>query len=228
MEARAIIQRLKEIFEQKDLESMSFKFDCGGDHINEFYFESALTNQSKVIKNKHKIISDEEEDMIIEDIILNLMSFYEDSNGTYLGEHGIVTLKLKNDVIEIKKESSSTHNEEFLEEEKITNLTDSEKELLKHVKSIQISAFDAETVFEYHSDILLTKEKLDVEKSISEKVQSGVDKLSVSIPHFFDSISSIHTSIESDCIRVIFHGYKESIIDEKPVEVKYKIKPEFL
>lgn len=112
-----------ELWQKLGIEYAEFEFDCGGDSMNE-------TNI--VYYKKGEMVNEELLDTYFDNEIYNEVTFYEASDGYYIGERGSVHIELNEnkDDFEYEKSAEQEYSERFTEKTKF-NLTENEINLIK-------------------------------------------------------------------------------------------------
>ena len=128
-----------------------FKFNCGGDSMGdtEIVFEDENGN----------VFEDAELANYFEDEVYRNVTFYEASDGHYMGESGnvYITLNDEEDDFEYSKSAQSEFSEQY-SDEMLVPLTDDEYQVLsKYVSGMSNSNWGGEAV-DYKVDFILTPE----------------------------------------------------------------------
>ena len=157
-------------WKEKKIARAVFEFSCGGDSMNE-------TNLVFKDENDEEVDVSGDLDAHIEGKLWNEVTFYECSDGHYMGEFGEVIIELDEDNFDeptftFDKQSKSEWEESLFAEVDIT-LTDEELEFCKsYVMNIN-GGGDGEAI-NYKADLILTEEKEELVKNLIEKIDSEV------------------------------------------------------
>ena len=83
------IQEIIKVWKELEVDYVNFEFSCGGDSMNETSIKIYNSKNQEIDSNKIRIY--------IDDVIYHNVEFYEASDGHYLGESGIVKIRLNED-----------------------------------------------------------------------------------------------------------------------------------
>ena len=163
MKTKIEIETIIELWKKHNIDYAEFEFDCGGDSMN----ETALTLTDKDGKN----VSNDELESYFDKEIYNEVTFYEASDGYYMGENGVVRITLEDDSEQFSynKISTSEFNESYTS---ITEfeLTEAEANMVnKIVSNMNGNGWNDNTI-NYKGDLILSDEEDEGIKSIVEKI----------------------------------------------------------
>lgn len=142
---------------------VEFQFDCGGDSMGstDFYVK---TNEGDI--NAPEIVG------YFEDEVYKNVVFYEDSNGNYIGESGVVEITLIEDeepFFNYDKISTSEWNETIFKTEKV-ELTNEEAEFVRNYITSFNGRNDNEYTINYLQDFIMSDKQEEMIVSIINKV----------------------------------------------------------
>ena len=155
-------ENIIKIWKEKNIDHVNFNFSCGGDSMNDTSIE--------IFDKEGKLVQDSELETYFDDKTYNNVEFYENSDGHYQGEFGVVTITLNDeeDDFEYSKSSSSEWSESSVNEAEI-ELTDEEaKFVADYVLNINGGEDDIQT--NYKKDFILTNEQEETLKGLEEKI----------------------------------------------------------
>jgi hypothetical protein len=140
-------------------------FDCGGDSMNdynfEFFDEGENTIDSILLEN------------YFEQEIWNEVTFYEASDGHYIGENGVVTITLneEGEGFDYSKSAQSEWNEQF-SGELLVKLTDEQAEFInKYVLNIMGGEDSgSKAIINYKGDFILTDNDERIEGELADLI----------------------------------------------------------
>jgi hypothetical protein len=157
-------------WKEKNIHHADFNFSCGGDSMNE-------TELSFKDENDNVIEVSSEMESYIDREVYNNVSFYEASDGHYMGESGNVYIELDEEeedfcfVKSAQSEWSETKTEEIL-----IPISKEEKEFIDEY----ILSFGCDWSGEfvnYKKDLILSNEKLNILNGLKEKFDVGSNKI---------------------------------------------------
>jgi len=140
-------------------------FDCGGDSMNETSW--VLRN------NKNEEVTDSDLVSYLEDAVYKEVNFYENSDGTYLGEFGNVIVTLEDDAEQFtyNKESKSEWNETYSGNFEF-ELTPEEKKFVE-TKILNINGGEnGSNTINYKGDFILTDEEEAIAETLADRIDS--------------------------------------------------------
>ena len=153
---------------EKGVDRAEFEFSCGGDSMN----DTTLNFYDK--EGKEVIISNESRETLDSDIYSNV-EFYENSDGHYQGESGVVLIEF--DVEENQFGYSKSATEEW--SESFTDIIELEitPELHKFCKEyiLEISGESDYLDIEYAKDFYINSEKLEMLVDIQEIINEALE-----------------------------------------------------
>ena len=173
------------------------QFSCGGDSMNDTEWELQDVDGDEIDDN----IDSSELIGYLDSIVYNRVSFYEASDGHYMGEFGTVDVELVEDSEHIDdiylsfcKNAQSEWEESILSETEL-ELTEEEANYIKEFVSDINGGQDEFTNFNYKKDFIKTDEMDALEQSIATKVDGFT---SVFQPEDSNDLREFYT-YESDC-----------------------------
>lgn len=155
-------ENIIKIWKEKNIDHVNFNFSCGGDSMNDTSIE--------IFDKEGKLVQDSELETYFDDKTYNNVEFYENSDGHYQGEFGVVTIEFDEDENDFtySKSSSSEWSESSVNEAEI-ELTDEEaKFVADYVLNINGGEDDIQT--NYKKDFILTNEQEETLKGLEEKI----------------------------------------------------------
>jgi hypothetical protein len=143
------LQQMIALWKEKGITECSMEFDCGGDQMNDYTF---------TFYTKEGQIDCPELDSYFDGEVYNNVEFYVNSDGHYMGEAGVVNIRLEDDEesFSYTKDAESEWNETFSEVAYFPLTDDYKKFIQDKVQSI-VGGEDGE-VINYKSDCILTDE----------------------------------------------------------------------
>jgi hypothetical protein len=170
MAEKEIAQLLKEkeiiqLWKEKGVANIDYEFDCGGDDMGD--------TTLNILDKKGELIECEKIEDYFENKIYDVVDFYVNSDGHYMGERGSVYITLEEDEEEPYFSYSKTSMEEYNEHEQfdeMIELSDEEIEYISsYVNNINIG-WGGDINFNYVTDFIQTDRHEELEKSIDEKL----------------------------------------------------------
>jgi FkbM family methyltransferase len=76
-----------QLWKENDVDHIDFVFSCGGDSMNE--------TEIVIYDSKDKIIKNKDIEDYFDEQVYNAVTFYDNSDGVYMGEDGTVTITLE-------------------------------------------------------------------------------------------------------------------------------------
>jgi len=190
-------QKLIELWKQFDIMEAIFDFSCGGDSMNDTDLH-ILNSNAEEINNK-------EFRELLEDYIYDNVSFYVNSNGSYIGEYGKVDVVLENDKLNCYKTALSEHyNSDTYTINFPKNLIEKYNDIFEYILNIR-GTYD-DRIINYSKDFILT---LDIELKL-ELLVSDICKIIEKID--LDSIITSDYEYSND---IRFEGYTFTVSDKK-------------
>lgn len=152
-------------WKEKDVDYVLFKFSCGGDSMNDTELE--IINKSGV-QITNFIHSGN-----IDDIVYENVTFYEASDGQYLGEHGTVTVTLNEEGTDFECSLNAISEYcEAIEHEEIVKYEDIPTDIANFLKNYVISIVggteSGQFSFNYNKDFILTEELTKLQEKIEK------------------------------------------------------------
>lgn len=155
-------ENIIKIWKEKNIDHVNFNFSCGGDSMNDTSID--------IFDKEGKLVQDSELESYFDDQTYKNVEFYENSDGHYQGEFGVVTIEFDEDENDFtySKSSSSEWSESSVNEAEI-ELTDEEaKFVADYVLNINGGEDDIQT--NYKKDFILTNEQEETLKGLEEKI----------------------------------------------------------
>ena len=154
---------LKE-FKNLNIEQANFEFYCGGDSMGD-------TTITAIDKNGDNVPLDSSFYTLLEDEVYNNCTFYDASDGHYMGEFGnvIITYNEEYDSLDFIKNASAEFCERFGGIESVPLTKEEYNFLNNYVSSINFSSWDSENI-NYKTDFILTDEFENMQKTIFDKI----------------------------------------------------------
>jgi hypothetical protein len=162
---KTIIKLWKEL----EITSIDFKFSCGGDSMNETEIE---------IYTKNGVIQNSEIEDYFDNEVYKNVSFYEASDGHYIGESGVVEINLENEDDEdecsfsYSKSAQAEFSENFTENVDV-ELTDKEVEFI-NANIINFNGEETNVNVVYKDDIFLTDEDELLVNDLLKKIDDTI------------------------------------------------------
>jgi hypothetical protein len=162
---KTIIKLWKEL----NITSIDFKFSCGGDSMNETEIE---------IYTKNGVIQNSEIEDYFDNEVYKNVSFYEASDGHYIGESGVVEINLENEDDEdecsfsYSKSAQAEFSENFTENVDV-ELTDKEVEFI-NANIINFNGEETNVNVVYKDDIFLTDEDELLVNDLLKKIDDTI------------------------------------------------------
>ena len=146
------MDKILELWKKLNVDEAKFTFSAGGDSMNDT--EMALYNEGG-----ERIHDTELEDLLSEEVY-NQVSFYEVSDGHYLGEHGEVIIGMDDDgeTLYFNKSSRSEYEETATNAEEVKVEDWVKESILAKIDSISGTPYDSVTMWEvnYKGDCIFT------------------------------------------------------------------------
>ena len=155
-------ENIIKIWKEKNIDHVNFNFSCGGDSMNDTSIE--------IFDKEGNLVEDSELKTYFDDQTYKNVGFYENSDGHYQGEFGVVTITLNDeeDDFEYSKSSSTEWSESSVNEAEI-ELSDKEANFVaNYVLNINGGEDDIQT--NYKKDFILTNEQEETLKGLEEKI----------------------------------------------------------
>ena len=169
------IQEIIKVWKELEVDYVNFEFSCGGDSMNETSIKIYNSKNQEIDSNKIRIY--------IDDVIYSNVEFYEASDGHYLGESGIVKIRLNEDEedLDYSKSSQSEWCERITSKIQVS-LTEKEVKFIKD-KVLNINGEEGLTTTNYKQDCILSDEEEEFVTSIEEKIENVCRNFSPDIPN---------------------------------------------
>lgn len=154
-------EQMIKLWNDLGLSYVDFLFNCGGDSMGDTVFEF-YDNKGFVNPIDKEVL----EDYFDTEIYKNV-DFYENSDGHYIGESGIVKIELNEGKFTYSKEATSEFSEEISTRINV-KLTDEQIAFLtEYVTEMRENEWEGEQVI-YKKDFILNDEKASLLKGIQE------------------------------------------------------------
>jgi hypothetical protein len=156
------MQEIIKIWKEKNIDHINFNFSCGGDSMNDTSIE--------IFDKEGELVEDSELERYFIDQTYNNVEFYQNSDGHYQGEFGVVTITLNDeeDDFEYSKSSSSEWSESSVSKAEI-ELSDEEAQFVAdYVLNINGGEDDCQTNFK--KDFILTNNQEEILNVLEEKI----------------------------------------------------------
>jgi hypothetical protein len=166
---KSVNEQMIDKWKELNIKSCSMEFSCGGDSMNDYSF-TFYTNDNKEVDG-------EELTDYFETEVFNEVKFYEVSDGHYIGESGVVEIKLEEEDDEepyfsYYKDASSEWSDRFFGQMNVP-LTDTELSFIKE-KVLNMNGGDwGEPNINYKVDCIVTDEE---EKMMNDLIQKICDE----------------------------------------------------
>jgi hypothetical protein len=166
---KSVNEQMIDKWKELNIKSCSMEFSCGGDSMNDYTF-TFYTNDNKEVDG-------EELTDYFETEVFNEVKFYEVSDGHYIGESGVVEIKLEEEDDEepyfsYYKDASSEWSDRFFGQMNVP-LTDTELSFIKE-KVLNMNGGDwGEPNINYKVDCIVTDEE---EKMMNDLIQKICDE----------------------------------------------------
>ena len=163
------MENIVELWKELNIEKVLFNFDCGGDSMGD-------TN-IVIINKDNKEISNNDIETYIDDNVYNRVDFYVNSDGHYIGEEGVVIIRLDEEEEELtyEKEATSTFSETTNRQVEV-ELTNEEIDFVKNFVSEIGGGFGERTYFNFKKDFIITDEIDTLMKNLIKKIDDVVSK----------------------------------------------------
>lgn len=180
-----------EKWKEHNVDHVEFIFDCGGDSMGDTSFE--------IYDKEDNLIVVSEIENYLEESVYNNVSFYENSDGVYMGEDGTVTITLEDDEDdEVDFSYSKSSTEEWNETEsfsEVINLTDEEVEFIdKYCADFNGNESEDTNNVNYKTDFIQTDELVAIEENLIKKISDFFNDYE----HNLENVSDWN-SYEIDC-----------------------------
>lgn len=158
-------------FKKLRLKSITFDFSCGGDSMGD---TTVILNGLRKSDKESQEAKDLKE--FIDNTIYDNVTFYEASNGVYMGEAGTVEIKLNEtkDDFEYDKSSEAEYNERHTE----SRMINMSPKMIKFIKD-NVSRIEGDSDMEidiiFKKDVFLSDEDEGVVSEIEELLRNEMD-----------------------------------------------------
>jgi hypothetical protein len=167
-------------WKEHNVDRVEFIFSCGGDSMNDTSIE--------IYDKEENIIEVPEIDDYIDDAVYNNVTFYENSDGVYMGEEGKVIITLTDD--ETDFDYCKVSQEEWSESTPFTEkfvLTDEEVDFIdKYVSDINGNMVEDNYNVNYKIDFVQTDELVELEEQLVEKIQHYFEEYDTKLENMSD------------------------------------------
>ena len=167
------IKDIVKIWLDQKVERVEFEFSCGGDSMNE--------TSVHIYTKKNKEIDNDELVDYFDNQVYKEVDFYEASDGHYIGEYGIVEIRLEEDgegehFFSYDKQTTSEWEETYTEEIEI-KLTDDEVKFIKEkVDNMNGTSYSDDFNINYKMDCIITDEEEELINNLINKIQKQSDE----------------------------------------------------
>lgn len=159
------------LWKELKVNRVEFQFSCGGDSMGDVSI--------KIYNESWETIDNSDLEDYFEDEVYENVTFYEVSDGYYLGEYGTVTITLNDDESDFvyDKESESEY-EESVSETITVELSPEEKKLFdEKIRNIEVASFDHRLTVNYKDDCVFTDDDEVVLESLVERIKVLMDNV---------------------------------------------------
>jgi len=169
-------EEIKKIFNQYGVDKVEVLFDCGGDCMNSIevlYFDE----ENKRCSLPSDVYAQLSEDL--EEIMYDVVEFYEVSDGIYQGESGIVEICFDGDELRFKKSSTQHFEEPVRADIDITEKLNSEQ--IDFLKS-KVSNFNYDgmsnnnDLWNYKTDFILSEYERTIQEDIPKIIGDIIEE----------------------------------------------------
>jgi hypothetical protein len=151
------------VWEEFGITEAKMEFSCGGDSMNDYLF--IFKKGDERIKNENL----KELEAYLDNDIFKNVTFYEASDGHYLGEFGVVSIEIVDNDFVYGKTSSSEWSETYQDKIDI-KLTKKEINYLKENILVINGDYDTQTNITYKGDLLLSDDDEKLIKKVTDKI----------------------------------------------------------
>lgn len=182
-------QQAIELWKQLGVGHCEMHFSCGGDSMNDYSF--------KLYGKDGNEIEDAELNAYFEDAIWKKVQFYEASDGHYIGESGIVEIRLQDEdedeepYFSYDKNARSEWNETIVTTLGIKLTPEMVDYIEKNVRNINGS--QDEFAINYKRDFILTDADVAVEEAIETLITDATEGFEPELPSDEDSLEDWFT-----------------------------------
>jgi hypothetical protein len=158
-------ERIIQLWKELEITHINFQFSCGGDSMND---------TTLIIHKGEEIIENDTISTYFDNEVYNEVSFYEASDGHYMGESGNVLIELEDNEFIYSKSAEEEWCERITNEVEI-ELTDEEIEFVKEFVS-NINGSEGEGInINYKKDFIINEKREELIESIEEKISDFCD-----------------------------------------------------
>ena len=176
-------ERIINLWKENDVEYIDFEFNCGGDSMGD--------TTLNIYDTKGGLVNNDELENYFDNEVYQNVTFYEASDGHYIGESGNVHISLNDEEtdFEYSKESESEWCEHTHFTETI-NLTDEEVDFIdKYVSDFNGNMAEGDYNINYKVDFIKTDELVEVEEKLMNNIQNYFQNYEPNL----DNMSDWHT-----------------------------------
>lgn len=158
------LEPIIDLWKKHNVDYIEFQFDCGGDSM----YDTTLT----IYDNDENIVKDATLEDFFDREVYDEVTFYEASDGYYMGEQGEVRIRLEDDgSFSYSKNSTSEYNEAY---SSITDmeLTKDEANMVKKIVSNMNGNGWGDTTINYNGDLILSDEEDEALETIKDKISN--------------------------------------------------------
>lgn len=155
-----------QIWKTLNVERCEMEFSCGGDSMNDYCFNFFDKKNEKI---------ETELDLYFENNVFHNVEFYENSDGHYIGESGVVDITLNEDEddFEYNKSSSSEWSETHTETSLVL-LTPEEIEFING-KVMNLTGSQDTLAINYKTDCILNDQEEELSENILNKLSDHAE-----------------------------------------------------
>lgn len=158
------INEIIKIWNDNKVTYCEMEFSCGGDSMNDWSF-TFYTDDDTIVNDDLYCYFDDE--------VFKRVDFYINSDGHYLGEHGIVHIEMNNegDEFEYSKNAQSEWSE-TISSEILIKLTDEQAEFIRLNVADFNGGFDEGVNVNYKRDFIMTDKLEKLEKELLDLIEN--------------------------------------------------------
>ena len=183
LELLELQEAIIKLWKENDVEYIDFEFNCGGDSMGD--------TTLNIYDTKGGLVNNDELENYFDNEVYQNVTFYEASDGHYIGESGNVHISLNDEEtdFEYSKESESEWCEHTHFTETI-NLTDEEVDFIdKYVSDFNGNMAEGDYNINYKVDFIKTDELVEVEEKLMNNIQNYFQNYEPNL----DNMSDWHT-----------------------------------
>lgn len=169
------MKKLIDEWKSNRIASASFHFDCGGDSMNQTHWSFTIIDDDGVERDGGSDFVGLPE---LEDMVYDVVEFYECSDGHYLGENGTVyvTLNDEGDDFDLQKNSMEHWSETLEVEERLDINPELGEFIYKNVNTMEsndawsIGRGQDDVLINYKQDCIVTDKEIKMLLELSERL----------------------------------------------------------